>query len=187
MGKGIRAMRGRIQIRYTVHGRRFEESLDLPQTEEGFAEAEAIRVARKHAKKHGIQPVVDGVGVEKLHKAVNDAFKAARKRGGDAYALTFDEEQKIVHESRGACQVTFTPFSLHRQSEWRRAPFAPSVDRIDSSLGYVAGNVRLVCVAANLAMNEWGESVLSKIAHGYVNSHESGCEVVQIRKVPTSD
>lgn len=40
-----------------------------------------------------------------------------------------------------------------------RRPWAPSVDRIDSSFGYVEDNVQLVCVAANFAKGEWSENV----------------------------
>ncbi len=60
--------------------------------------------------------------------------------------------------------------TVHKKPGWRRAPWAPSVDRIDSSKGYVPGNVRLVCVAANLAMNEWGEDVLARVARAYVEA-----------------
>ena len=42
-----------------------------------------------------------------------------------------------------------------------------SLDRIDSSKGYTVENCRLVCTAVNLAMNEWGEDVLERIALYY--------------------
>src|SRR3546814_15533675 len=47
-------------------------------------------------------------------------------------------------------------------------PFAPSLDRIDSGQGYLKGNVRLVCTIANFALNQWGDSVLRRLAHGVV-------------------
>src|SRR5690606_21411241 len=57
-------------------------------------------------------------------------------------------------------------FSLERRPGWFRRPFAPSLDRIDTSTGYEAGNCRLVCVLANIALNEWGEDVFARVAIG---------------------
>jgi hypothetical protein len=93
------------------------------------------------------------------------AFRQARKRR--SYSLTADEEMRLVSDTKGRCSVTGIVFSL-RRDKYFRAPFAPSLDRIDSGRPYELGNVRLVCVAANLAMNEWGEWVLAAIANGYV-------------------
>ena len=43
-------------------------------------------------------------------------------------------------------------------------PFAPSLDRIDSTGGYTRDNVRLVCQAVNFALNAYGEDVFREIA-----------------------
>lgn len=44
-----------------------------------------------------------------------------------------------------------------------RHPFAPSLDRIDSSKGYTLSNTRLVCVASNFCMNQWGDGVIHEL------------------------
>ena len=49
-----------------------------------------------------------------------------------------------------------------------KCPFAPSIDRKKSKLGYTADNIRLVCTAVNFGMGEWGDEVLRKIAKGVV-------------------
>lgn len=49
-----------------------------------------------------------------------------------------------------------------------KRPFAPSLDRIDSTRGYVVGNVQFVCTAANFAKGQWGLDVLRRIARGVV-------------------
>jgi hypothetical protein len=49
-------------------------------------------------------------------------------------------------------------------------PFSPSIDRIDTVGGYTTDNVRLVCVAANFALNQWGDDVLRRLAHGVVKT-----------------
>jgi hypothetical protein len=49
-----------------------------------------------------------------------------------------------------------------------RHPYAPSLDRIECSKGYTASNTRLVCVAVNFGMNEWGEDVYRELAKAAV-------------------
>ncbi len=53
-------------------------------------------------------------------------------------------------------------------------PFAPSLDRIDSSKGYEEGNVRIVCLMVNLAMNTWGHGPLEKVALALADKLKSG-------------
>jgi hypothetical protein len=56
--------------------------------------------------------------------------------------------------------VTGLPFefagSLYR-------PFAPSLDRINAAQGYSLGNVRLVAVIVNAALNQWGDAAFWKM------------------------
>jgi hypothetical protein len=61
------------------------------------------------------------------------------------------------------CALTGIPFSLGK-GKYRSGPWAPSVDRLDCAGGYTRGNVRLVCHAVNVALNEWGDGVLQRIA-----------------------
>ena len=49
-----------------------------------------------------------------------------------------------------------------------RHPFEPSLDRINCAEGYSASNTRLVCVAVNFGMNEWGEEVYRELARAAV-------------------
>jgi hypothetical protein len=98
----------------------------------------------------------------------------ARSKGINAI-LTEEDVSRIVVRSNGRCEVTnvrLVPSTdgLFGEDIKNSNPFMPSIDRIDSSRGYEPRNVRVVCYAANLAMNRWGEHVLSILSHGYVNS-----------------
>ena len=89
---------------------------------------------------------------------------------GRAVFLTIREFADIVRRANGRCEVTGLPFS---EVCAPRDPFSPSIDRIDSERGYVAGNVRIVCLIANLAMNTWGEAPLRRVAEALCGSGQS--------------
>lgn len=49
----------------------------------------------------------------------------------------------------GKCALTGLPLSYDRPKYARRSPWSPSLDRIDSNLGYTRDNVQIVCTAVN--------------------------------------
>jgi len=67
----------------------------------------------------------------------------------------------MLNEAGWRCAVSGQPFTLEPLNGKR--PYAPSIDRINSAIGYVPGNTRIVCVAVNYAMNVWGESVIWRL------------------------
>jgi hypothetical protein len=69
----------------------------------------------------------------------------------------------------GRCDVTGIGFHLQSFPDALvKHPFAPSIDRKLSSRGYTPDNVRLVCVAANFGMGQWGEEVFLSLARAAV-------------------
>lgn len=100
--------------------------------------------------------------------------KNAEARGIEC-PLTQDEFYEVMCRCEGYCEVSGVRLSLQdRRDHGKRRPFAPSVDRIDPTRGYTPDNVRVVCVAANYAMSDWGEAVLLEIARGMVMRHGMG-------------
>lgn len=92
--------------------------------------------------------------------------RSARKRGIDC-TLTRDEFGALWHSANGCCTITGRSLDLDgsERGTFHRNPWAPSIDRIDSRVGYHARNCRIVCVAVNIAINEWGASILHEIAN----------------------
>jgi hypothetical protein len=76
------------------------------------------------------------------------------------HELTVDDIDRMLAECDFRCSVTRVPFSLEVTGPRRQRPYAPSIDRRDNAAGYVRSNCRMVCAAANIAMNTWGEAVL---------------------------
>lgn len=103
---------------------------------------------------------------DKIPKAYWRALYYARaraKRAGKA-VMSAEEFAGIVQRADGRCEVSGIAFSDERPSHHRKAMWAPSIDRVDCRLGYELGNCRLVCVAVNIALNEFGVEVLGRIA-----------------------
>lgn len=82
----------------------------------------------------------------------------AIKRGIE-FNLSREEYNAIVKRADGFCEVTGIPFEITTRPGCERRPFAPSIDRIESSKGYTPSNCRLVCGMVNTAMGAWGEGV----------------------------
>jgi hypothetical protein len=93
------------------------------------------------------------------------------KHNGLGCDLTRSYLKEIVAKQNGVCALTGLPFDTTvREKSSRPSPYQPSLDRIDCKLGYVPGNVRVVCFAVNVALNEWGENVFLRIATAAVHT-----------------
>ena len=96
-------------------------------------------------------------------------YAAARAKRSGMKIMSQDEFKAIVERTEGCCEVSGIPFSDVVPDGANKAMWAPSLDRLDCHAGYEASNCRLVCVAVNLAMNEFGHEVLMKIARAMVD------------------
>lgn len=101
------------------------------------------------------------VGEELLVK-----IKTGAKRRSIHFDISIEEINKLVDKSKGKCSLTGIPFDLSKDPKYRLRLWAPSIDRIDSSKGYTADNIRLVVASVNIALSDFGEDVLIRIAKG---------------------
>ncbi len=89
-------------------------------------------------------------------------LKNRARRKGIKFNLTVKFLQKLLANTH--CAVTGVPFSYELVGKSKKAPWAPSVDRIKQHKGYTRDNIQLVCVAYNTAKNEWeDETVLTML------------------------
>ncbi len=72
---GVRLHYGKLQIRYTVDGKRYTETLDLNPTRSGIADAARIRKARIKGRKYGTS--VESHPFEEVAQAYLDKFQGA--------------------------------------------------------------------------------------------------------------
>lgn len=144
---------------------------DILPMQKGLAVQEQIRHSWAYAPpqaaalRSGLKPLPEAASWTRPLWAAAKKNAAAR---GIAFDLTEDDVAQMVQQSRGRCAVTGIAMSIERGAlpigRKMRRPWAPSIDRIQSSDGYSRENCRIVCCAANYAMSQWGEAVLIEMA-----------------------
>lgn len=122
--------------------------------------------------------------VDHLRRGFDRMSRNAEARGL-GFWITLDEIIKLAERQKWRCAVSGLPFSLASIAGASRRPFAPSVDRICSAQGYYPKNVRIVCLAVNLAMNEWGEDTLGIIADAI--SERRAARLASVNNVDTPE
>jgi hypothetical protein len=90
-------------------------------------------------------------------------YARARAKRANVPIMSAEEYASLVVRSKGACELTGIEFSYEKPAGHRKAMWGPSIDRIDCRGDYQLGNCRLVSVAVNLALNEFGIDVLKRI------------------------
>ena len=99
----------------------------------------------------------------------NARGNAARKK------LAFDLSElhllMLWRAGAGRCAVSHHSFGEQMfETSFVRRPFAPSLDRKDPNIGYVQGNVRLVCTVVNFALNDWGPGPLREVIASWLRA-----------------
>lgn len=127
------------------------------------AEAEALAIVSGTDIQYRSEPTEAEIAAAK--KMLVNATGRTKKKGMES-SIDVDTIIDMLRRQSFRCAVTLLPFDL----EWRkksgaaRNAFAPSLDRIDNSLGYSRENCRIVLSAVNYAMNEWGLETYIAIA-----------------------
>ncbi|KZC17003.1 hypothetical protein RHOFW510R12_01585 [Rhodanobacter sp. FW510-R12] len=78
----------------------------------------------------------------------------------------------MLAEQDGRCAVSGIRFSASVYLGQRIRPWVPSVDRRKPAEGYTRDNVRIVCAAVNLSINQFGDEVFYRIATGVVKNRQ---------------
>lgn len=89
----------------------------------------------------------------------------AAARGFDFNLIPADMAT-LAMRANGRCELSGIAWDFRSKSLRGKRPWAPSLDRINSAEGYSLGNCRLVAVAVNIALSDFGEEILLKIALG---------------------
>jgi predicted TIM-barrel fold metal-dependent hydrolase len=91
-----------------------------------------------------------------------DLWRRAKKRA-EISGLQFDitsEQLRELIALTACCPYTRVVLDLEPMKGFKRNPWAPSIDRIDSSKGYTLDNIEITSLWWNLAKNEWSPEVM---------------------------
>jgi hypothetical protein len=110
------------------------------------------------------------VSFKQLRKMYRATLERSRDTGKE-HTLTMEELQLLWERSQGRCEVSGITFSDYKPVGSHRRPFFPSIDRIDSKLGYTLDNSRLICVMANIAKCDYTDHELYVLAKGIVENY----------------
>lgn len=94
------------------------------------------------------------------------------KRRAKSKNIPFDIEVMDIELKleKGICEVSGIPFEIKNSGEsFNILPFAPSLDRIDNSKGYIKDNIQLVCFIYNVGKNRFRSEDFSKLAFSFVD------------------
>lgn len=91
---------------------------------------------------------------------------------GVPMSLTEDSIHRMIVSQNWRCAVTGIKFAANVYPGQRIRPWVPSIDRLIASRGYVDGNVRIVCAAVNIAMNQFGDEIFFRIMAGALNNRK---------------
>ena len=120
----------------------------------------------------------------KIDSALMQTLRSSRSRAqqrGREHSVTLDHVRALCSAQRARCALTGIKFDAGTIDGTRRRPFAPSLDRIDSDAGYVAGNVRLVTLIANIARADFGDAAFFMMCK---SAHRNRPEIQQPPEVP---
>jgi hypothetical protein len=88
---------------------------------------------------------------EREVSALIGARNRAKQKG-----MEFDLTKEWVKARSEKCELSGLPFRPEYDGVHNRNPFAPSVDRIDSSKGYTQDNCRVILYCLNMGLGQWG-------------------------------
>lgn len=107
----------------------------------------------------------------KLHLSLRgramELWRAAKTRAakrGHAFDLDLDW---VIVRLQGTCELTGLPFEISARGSGRGSRSA-SIDRRDSTQGYVKANCRLIVWGINAALHNWGEDEYAILASLYL-------------------
>lgn len=107
--------------------------------------------------------------LRRLQSSAETRAKRAKKKVKMKFALPPEFAVTLYERQHGRCAVSGVKFHVERFPDALvKHPFAPSIDCILSDGHYTPDNVRLVCVAVNFGMGQWGQEVYMTLARAAV-------------------
>lgn len=129
---------------------------------------DACRKKRLRARCHETYERKKGEAAVRASRLVAVARARAAQHGWPFDITQADIKARI---QRGVCEVTGLAFDMGNRADRRThvAPFAPSIDREDSSKGYTTDNIRVVAWIYNIAKGPYRHADVLTLAKALVS------------------
>lgn len=105
-------------------------------------------------------------------------LKSALRRA-NKFPQPLDIDFDFIHSRllTGTCEVTGLSFDLDKPEGSAKNPYAPSIDRINSNVGYTKENTRIVIWQYNLMKGEIADDELLKLCTLIVERNKNGLDI----------
>lgn len=113
-----------------------------------------------------------------IHGRVLTLLKSANRRA-DNFQQPCDLDYDFIYTKlkKGICEVTGITFDLNKPKITVKNPYAPSIDRIDSSIGYTKHNTRLVIWQYNAMKGEISDNDLLNLCKIILERNKNGLDL----------
>ena len=112
-------------------------------------------------------------GTKDIHNALFSRWKAGAKSRNYPFTVTIETLQEMLEQQNFKCAYTnmdmLCPKTYNEKREMTSSPYLISLDRIDSELGYIDGNVHFVCVWTNKAKGSYAHETFTEILSNFRN------------------
>lgn len=160
--------KGNYSLHGTFDGKRIRKSCGTKD----LARAKLFLENVKMEKVHGWREDYDRADRDwqTVAKLLYDRHKGGAASRGIPFDLKPQQIYALMKATGFRCAVSGVPFAKRFARSGARDPWGPSIDRIENGHGYTFDNVRVVSIAANIAMADWGLDVLLRLARGIVGT-----------------
>jgi len=87
------------------------------------------------------------------------------------FDLTPDFIQDLFDKSGRKCAITGIPFQMELGKPYKRNPFRPSIDRIDSKRGYTKDNIQIVLSIVNTMRLDYSDDIINQVIIAWYNKN----------------
>lgn len=109
----------------------------------------------------------------RLNKLVAMAKNRAKTQNLD-FNIDTDYVINLWESQDGCCSISGLNFNLTPPTTVSCNYNAPSIDKINPKLGYIKGNIRLICYQINMAIGEYGEDRLYEMCKQILDYKNKG-------------
>lgn len=112
-----------------------------------------------------------------LYQRLKYLWKGRRthaKKKNIVFDVSVDDLVDLHNEQSGCCALTGTLFEMSREHDYRAAPLAPSIDRINPRDGYTRSNIQLVCFMVNMGKSEYPQELFDMMCRARVEMLDRG-------------